>query len=70
MRIVPINSFEDYPMTWKPTLNREDRPIFQALAKQLECDIIEGLGMYFPRSLIKTLFIKISNSKNNFTLYN
>lgn len=42
MRIVPINSFEDYPMTWKPTLNREDRPIYQALAVQLECDIIEG----------------------------
>lgn len=42
MRIVPINSFEEYPMTWKPTLNREDRPIYQALAKQLECDIKEG----------------------------
>lgn len=42
MRNVPINSFEDYPMTWKPTINREDRPIYQALAKQLEYDIIEG----------------------------
>jgi DNA-binding transcriptional MocR family regulator len=42
MKMVPINSFKDYPMTWKPTLNRKDRPIYQALAKQLERDIVEG----------------------------
>ncbi len=29
-------------MTWKPTVNREDRPIYQALAMQLERDIVGG----------------------------
>ncbi|WKA56461.1 PLP-dependent aminotransferase family protein [Planococcus shixiaomingii] len=39
---MPVNSFENYPMTWKPTVNREERPIYQALAKQLEEAVIEG----------------------------
>lgn len=39
---MPINSFKDYHMTWKPTVNREDRPIYQALATRLERDIAEG----------------------------
>ena len=39
---MPVNSFENYPMTWKPTVNRTERPIYQALAKRLEADILEG----------------------------
>ncbi|MCF6410685.1 PLP-dependent aminotransferase family protein [Pseudalkalibacillus salsuginis] len=39
---MPINSFENYPMSWKPTINRKERPIYQWLARQLEADIIEG----------------------------
>ncbi|TWT25808.1 PLP-dependent aminotransferase family protein [Planomicrobium sp. CPCC 101110] len=39
---MPTNSFENYPMSWKPTITRIERPIYQALAKQLEDDIKEG----------------------------
>lgn len=39
---MPTNSFENYPMSWKPTVTRVGRPIYQALAKQLEDDIKEG----------------------------
>lgn len=73
MRIVPINSFEDYPMTWQPTLNREDRPIYQALAKQLECDIKEGRlvpGTKLPpqRELADYLDVNLSTISKSFKL--
>ena len=73
MRIVPINSFEEYPMTWKPTLNREDRPIYQALAKQLESDIKEGRlvpGTKLPpqRELADYLDVNLSTISKSFKL--
>lgn len=39
---MPFNSFENYPMTWRPALSRMDRPLYQALAALLEKDILEG----------------------------
>ncbi|WP_185113074.1 MULTISPECIES: PLP-dependent aminotransferase family protein [Peribacillus] len=71
MRTVPINSFEDYPMTWKPTISREDRPIYQALAKRLECDIMEGLlvpGTKLPpqRELADYLDLNVSTVSKAF----
>ncbi len=33
---MPINSFENYPMSWKPTIDKMKKPIYQALASQLE----------------------------------
>jgi len=39
---MPINSFENYPMSWKPSLDKKEKPIYQAIAKQLEQDIING----------------------------
>lgn len=39
---MPINSFDTYPMSWKPVLDRQKRPLYQSLAKQLEEDIREG----------------------------
>ncbi len=42
---MPVNSFEDYPMSWKPDKNDLRRPIYQSLAKKLEDDIING---YLP----------------------
>ncbi|MBA9028391.1 aminotransferase-like domain-containing protein [Peribacillus huizhouensis] len=70
---MPINSFEDYPMTWKPTLNRVDRPIYQALAKQLECDIKEGRlvpGTKLPpqRELADYLDVNLSTISKSFKL--
>ncbi|MGK9185224.1 PLP-dependent aminotransferase family protein [Priestia filamentosa] len=37
---MPINSFENYPMSWKPSIDKTKKPIYQAIAGQLEQDII------------------------------
>ena len=39
---MPINSFENYPMSWKPSLDKKEKPIYKAIAKQLEQDILNG----------------------------
>jgi DNA-binding transcriptional MocR family regulator len=43
MRIMPINSFENYPMSWRPSIDKTKKPIYQALARQLEQDILNGV---------------------------
>lgn len=43
MRIMPINSFENYPMSWKPLIDKTKKPIYQELARQLERDILNGV---------------------------
>lgn len=40
---MPINSFENYPMSWKPSVDKTRKPIYQAIAGQLEEDIIKGV---------------------------
>jgi len=40
---MPINSFENYPMSWKPSINKIEKPIYKALARQLEQDIVNGV---------------------------
>ncbi|WP_160723685.1 aminotransferase-like domain-containing protein [Bacillus sp. USDA818B3_A] len=40
---MPINSFENYPMSWKPSIVKTEKPIYQALARQLEQDILKGV---------------------------
>lgn len=37
-----INSFDDYPMSWRPTLSASEKPIYKALARKLEEDILSG----------------------------
>ncbi len=39
---MPVNSFEDYPMSWRPTLNDKVKPLYLSLAHQLEQDIKAG----------------------------
>ena len=39
---MPINSFDDYPMTWRPTRAGLHPPFYRALAVQLERDILSG----------------------------
>lgn len=39
---MPINSFENYPMSWKPSIDKAEKPIYKALAGRLEQDIING----------------------------
>lgn len=40
---MPINSFVDYPMSWRPDKNVLKRPVYQSLAFLLEHDIATGL---------------------------
>ena len=39
---MPVNSFDDYPMTWKPVLSGREKPAYIQLAEQLEADIRKG----------------------------
>lgn len=40
---MPINSFTDYPMSWKPERTALSRPLYLSLASLLEHDITNGL---------------------------
>ncbi|MED4206930.1 PLP-dependent aminotransferase family protein [Neobacillus mesonae] len=40
---MPINSFENYPMSWKPSIDKTKKPLYQELARQLEKDILNGV---------------------------
>ncbi|MFB5284898.1 PLP-dependent aminotransferase family protein [Peribacillus sp. Hz7] len=40
---MPINSFENYPMSWKPSIDKTKKPIYQTIAGQLEQDILNGV---------------------------
>lgn len=51
---MPINSFNDYVLTWKPDRRRLKRPIYQSLSQQLEQDIADGSlppGTKLPRNV-------------------
>lgn len=39
---MPVNSFDDYPMAWKPEKERLSGPLYKAIAQALEEDILEG----------------------------
>ncbi|MGK7377176.1 PLP-dependent aminotransferase family protein [Planococcus sp. 1R117A] len=39
---MPVNSFEQYPMSWKPDKKALKRPVFSSLASMLEQDIANG----------------------------
>lgn len=40
---MPINSFENYPMSWRPSIDKTKKPIYQEIARQLEQDILNGV---------------------------
>ena len=40
---MPVNSFEDYPMSWKPDIKRMKSPIYKSIANALEEDIKKGI---------------------------
>ncbi len=68
---MPINSFENYPMSWKPTLNKMEKPIYRALARQLEQDIVKGVllpGTKLPpqRELADYLDVNVSTVSKAF----
>ncbi|GGP10763.1 aminotransferase-like domain-containing protein [Oceanobacillus neutriphilus] len=68
-----INSFEDYPMTWTPSIDKNKKPIYQALAKQLEDDILNGVllpGTKLPpqRELADYLNLNLSTISKAFKM--
>lgn len=38
-----VNSFENYPMSWRPVLKKGTDPLYKRLANQLETDIADGI---------------------------
>lgn len=70
---MPVNSFDNYPMSWKPTLHSDGLPLYKALAKQLEYDIKHGTlqpGTMLPpqRELADYLDINLSTISRAFKL--
>ncbi|MFJ8258392.1 PLP-dependent aminotransferase family protein [Peribacillus asahii] len=68
---MPINSFENYPMSWKPSIDKTKRPIYQAIAGQLEQDILNGVllpGTKLPpqRELADYLDLNVSTISKAF----
>ena len=43
---MPVNSCADYPMSWKPVLDRNSRPLYLALARQLADDVMKPYRPY------------------------
>lgn len=39
---MPINSFEHYPLSWKPQKRSDGKPLYLSLSNQLEEDILSG----------------------------
>lgn len=70
---MPVNSFENYPMSWKPTLARSSQPLYIALAEQLQQDISNGIllpGTKLPpqRELADFLDINVSTVTRAFKI--
>ena len=70
---MPVNSFEDYPMSWKPDFSQAAGPLYKAIADKLEYDIKNGLltpGTRLPpqRELADYLDINVSTISRAFKL--
>lgn len=70
---MPVNSFEEYPMSWKPYLEPSDDPIYIYLAKLLKADIMSGKltpGTKLPpqRELADYLDVNLSTITRAFKL--
>ena len=71
---MPVNSFENYPMSWKPVIDRNsETPLYIALADTLKADILEGRlapGTKLPpqRELADYLDIHLSTITRAFKL--
>jgi len=70
---MPVNSFDNYPMTWKPDLSNIKGPLYKALANLLEEDIRTGVlkpGDKLPpqRELADFLDVNLSTISRTFKL--
>lgn len=50
---MPINSFENYPMSWKPAIDKTEKPIYKAIAEKLEQDILQEVLLPEPNCLLR-----------------
>lgn len=70
---MPVNSFENYPMSWKPDRKILKQPLYKSLASALEEDILNGIlkpGDKLPpqRELADFLDINLSTVTRAFKL--
>ncbi len=70
---MPYNSFDDYPMSWRPVLKRGEAPLYITLADKLEEDIASGVlkaGTKLPpqRELADFLDINLSTVARAFKI--
>ncbi|KUF31936.1 MULTISPECIES: PLP-dependent aminotransferase family protein [Lysinibacillus] len=70
---MPINSFDEYPMSWKPDIRNISAPLYIAIAHQLEQDIKDGKlmpGTKLPpqRELADFLDVNLSTITRAFKL--
>lgn len=70
---MPVNSFENYPMSWRPAIDRQSRSLYRELARCLEADIACGAlkpGTKLPpqRELADFLDINVSTVSKAFRL--
>ena len=42
---MPVNSFDDYPMSWKPTKDQLTQPYYLSLAALLDVDGISDVNI-------------------------
>ncbi len=68
---MPFNSFENYPMSWKPVIDKSQKSLYLQLARQLEQDIIKSRllpGTKLPpqRELADYLDINVSTVSKAF----
>lgn len=70
---MPFNSFDNYPMTWRPILKDSGKPLYITLAEQLQSDIQNGIlapGTKLPpqRELADFLDINVSTVSRAFRI--
>lgn len=70
---MPVNSFDNYPMTWKPNISNIKRPLYKFLSDLLEEDIKNGVlkpGDKLPpqRELADFLDVNLSTISRSFKL--
>ncbi|MDF2885348.1 MAG: transcriptional regulator, GntR family with aminotransferase domain containing protein [Clostridiaceae bacterium] len=70
---MPVNSFDNYPMTWKPNISNKNGPLYKVLANLLEQDIKNGVlkpGDKLPpqRELADFLDVNLSTISRTFKL--
>lgn len=70
---MPVNSFDNYPMTWKPNITNKKGPLYKVLSDLLEEDIKNGIlksGDKLPpqRELADFLDVNLSTISRTFKL--